>query len=239
MERGRIISYRGVRDNLTGHALRLGMRPRLVHSRVFSYGTETRKALDKVFSPERLRPARYRVCTYDGIKDTLSGHARRLGLCVTTVVWRSHRYGLATKAAKDKVFSQKLLVQKGAGITLNGETRSCSEWAKHLGLKTRTMRRRIQRGELKPDKAAFFLRPKGEHIVGVKMYTYRGETHNLWVWSRKLGITESALAKRLAAGATVRQAFQRGNWACPPPAVRVEAQGNHTRRKLAALGIFA
>ena len=182
---------------------------------------------------------RARIVRYGGIADSLSGHAKRYGLSVTTVISRYHRYGLATKAAKEKVFSRKLLVQSGAGITVNGETRTCREWAKFLGLKPRTVRRRIQRGELKPDKIAFFLRPKGEHIVGVKMFTYRGETHNLWAWSKRLGISESALAKRLAAGATVAQAFQRGSWACPGPAARQEAHGNHTRRKLAALGIFA
>ena len=70
---------------------------------------------------------RERIVRYKGITDSLSGHARRYGLCVTTVVWRSQRYGLATKAAKDKVFSQNLLVQKGKGITVNGETRTYTQ----------------------------------------------------------------------------------------------------------------
>jgi len=182
---------------------------------------------------------RRRDVRYMGITDSLSGHARRLGLNLTTVVSRYHRYGLATKKAKDKVFSRESFCQKGVGITCNGETHTCREWANILGLKPKTLRRRIQRGELEPDKVEFFLRPKGEHIVGVKMYSYRGETHNLWVWSKILRISVSALAQRLAAGATVKQAFQRGNWASSRPAVRIEAHGNHTRRKLAALGIFA
>ena len=181
----RRVTYQGITDNLKAHSRRLGLKYGCVADRALRYGTDTPEALALVFSPHPIPPPHYRRILYNGVVDTVCGHAKRLGITVPCVMSRLQNFGVETPEALAKVFSPVPLVPSH-----------------------------------------------------VRQITYKGTTDSRTGWARRLGISPSGLRKRFDRGATDRQALQHGAWRKRATA-RQEAHGNHTRRKLAALGIFA
>ena len=114
---------------------------------------------------------------YGGVRDTMTGHARRLGISIKSVEARIMRYG-------NRPENYGLILCKG---------------------------------RISP----------------------RYGTTNVAALARRAGVNYGTVLTRLSRGATLTQALARGRWGGRGSARAQEAHGNHTRRKLAALGIFA
>lgn len=122
-----------------------------------------------------------RKFVYGGVRDTLTGHARRLGIPLSTLFSRIYRYG------NNPEFYDVLLCR-------------------------------------------YSLSQRRTSVVGKSI--------NIADLCRRAGVCATTVYSRLRCGATLEQALYKGSWH-RMRAVSQPAHGNHTRRKLAALGIFA
>ena len=116
---------------------------------------------------------------YGGVRDTMTGHARRLGIPLSTLWSRASVFG-------NRPENYDILLCRHS-----------------LG--------------------------KSQSVKSV----------NIAYLARKAGMSPTTVYSRLGRGATLPQALARGSWRENAKAQRQSAHGNHTRRKLAALGIFA
>ena len=119
---------------------------------------------------------------YGGVRDTMTGHARRLGIPISTLWSRASMFGNRPE---------------------NYDILFC------------------------------------RHSLGKKQSAIGGKSVNISHLARQAGMSPTTVYSRLARGATLSQALARGSWRERVKAKRQTAHGNHTRRKLAALGIFA
>ena len=174
-----------------------------------------------------------------GVSATFAEHAKSAGVCRLTFLsrYRMYKKGRITlkqlfsppRGNEDWSFSRKL--------TYKGVTKSISGWAKHFGLSYAAIYARVAAYEAGRRSIDWVFCPSFVGKIG-HLVTYKGETMNVSDWSRRTGVSRLAISRRLAKGATPAQAFQKGDWRSTK-AVAQPAHGNHTRRKLAALGIFA
>jgi len=115
-----------------------------------------------------------------------------------------------TRAATPRRF----IARNGYPITIDGVTRSQSEWARIANVTIGTIRRRLALG-LDP-KAAVFARPDQGHALDGGMrnqnradcvrLTVNGVTKILSAWSRDTGLSENCIRNRLKAGWTPDEA---------------------------------
>lgn len=89
--------------------------------------------------------------------------------------------------------------------THNGVTRTLTEWARSAGVCKATIRRRLKAG----NSFAQALRPsrQGGSRNNVRMLEHAGTTLSMTEWAKRLGISQSAMSKRLASGWTIERAL--------------------------------
>ena len=181
-----------------------------------------------------------RRITYQGITDNLKAHTRRLGLNYGCVSNRALRYGTDTPEAIALVLSPDPIPNpKYRRVLYRGVVDSVCGHAKRLGIGVPCVMSRLQTfGIGTPEALEKVFSPVPLIASHVKRIAYKGTTDSCTGWARRLGLSVGCLRKRFDRGATNSQALQQGAWR-KRASVRQEAHGNHTRRKLAALGIFA
>ena len=234
----RYYTYKGVRDTLRGHSDRLGLNLLTVRGRVKKYGISK---LSRIFAPVKhgtIPP----FADPEGRVDTISGHARRLGMGWDGFRARYKRYkaGLLSleqlfdphfKWVRDNSWQKRL--------THDGITDTMAGWARRLGIAYCTLAERIERNAGKRNAEERIFAPRYHRFDSVYV-TYKGETRTIAEWARRIGMSKPGLSRRLKCGATPAQALAKTDWRHPEREfVAQPAHGNHTRRKLAALGIFA
>ena len=291
MRKVRKIRYQGVLDTLYGHAKRLGLPEIRVYSRARRWGLKTQADRDRVFASGLYPNGMSVIVTYRGVTAPRHEHAKRLGISRMTIRERIRLYGaddyerlfapvrernvlipdaqgrMATRvehAARCGISYDALLARleryhKGRipyervflpyiespkddswkmRLTYNGITDTVAGWAKRIGVEVTLLYARLTRLGRSEEVMGRVLAPRGRRVDNVFL-TYRGETRTIAEWARRTGHTPFAIRDRLKKGATPAQALQRGSWNATKGARVQEAHGNHTRRKLAALGIFA
>ncbi len=90
-------------------------------------------------------------------------------------------------------------------ISYAGRRQTMTEWANELGITPSSLAERIEEWPLKRAMTAPAHLPS-ERAKNVYV-EFRGETHNLTTWARRLGISLPRLSARLALGWTVERAF--------------------------------
>ena len=127
--------------------------------------------------------------TVDGITDTLSGWASRLG-CTYLTLYKRIRRGMtpadAIHAGADHMWRTYL--------TINGERHTIAEWGRKVGVSPDTISSRISTYGWTAEEAVG-LKPHASRME--KRLTYRGKTCCIAEWARELGISDEAMRMRL------------------------------------------
>lgn len=170
---------------------------------------------------------------YEGIWDTMRGHARRHGIPIKTLEVRVMRYGNRPENY-DRIFHSGRLGPRFCKI--NGVFANLAEHSRRAGIDERTITTRLIRG-MTPEDAIHA--GKRKETVTKRQITYKGETHNAAVWARKLGIKGETVRGRLKKGATAAQALCPTRWnAKATHDERSRHRKSRRSRELAALGII-
>ena len=168
---------------------------------------------------------------YEGIWDTMRGHARRHGINGNNLDQRVYRYG-KTPDVYDKLFSEGRPSERR--YTIDGIRANIIEHAHRIGVSANVIYQRVHRGMTPYE--ALVAGKKMEHR-GTHRLTFKGETHSITVWGRIIGVNPETIGRRLAKGATVAQAL------CKRWNAKAKRDGRTVHRKtrrcreLAALGI--
>lgn len=230
-----IITYQGITATRREHAERLGIPAVTMKRRVRTYGPND---YERLFAP--LQRHNGLIPDAHGRMATRREHAARYGIPYELLVCRLTRYRKG-EISYARVFSTFIRKPNDDSwkirITYNGITDTVSGWAKRSGLPKHVIRNRLRRfGRSKRALDRVF---KPYNYCSRHIYiTYRGQTLTATGWGKKLGIDSQRIIERLRKGATPAQALYKGHWRFYKAKVQ-PAKGNHTRRKLAALGIFA
>lgn len=158
-------------------------------------------------SVDASKAGRRHLYTYQGKTATAAEWAKITGLPEATLHYRlTHRKSWSIEKALTTPYSPNTGVHP-TSLTLNGETRSVSEWAERLGIREGTLRMRIYRGH----NAEAVLNPAVDvsRIRKPLMVTYKGEVHNLTEWSKILGVSTQTLSLRLHSGWSLEDVFER------------------------------
>lgn len=236
MQHAIYVIHRGVRDSLRGHARRLGVGYGMVKYRARTFGTSDPEALFAPARPREVPPFR----DPSGHLGTLEEHAARLHISIMAFRARYRKFAsgrLTLDGLFDPVCKRRGDTSWEKRITHDGITDTFKGWAKRLGLRYRTLFTRYLRYRGKPDADERIFCPFRRRAANV-LVTYKGRTHTIAEWSRIRGMRGCTIHNRLRKGATPAQALYMSNWRTGKAVVQ-PAHGNHTRRKLAALGIFA
>ena len=149
---------------------------------------------------------------YDGVWDTMYGHARRLGISTKTVDVRIMRYGNTPEN-----YWRILHVGRLGAImmTYNGIHDSCEGWARRFGVRLAAIRRRFPDGVMTDERVAALLRRKhGEGHANDRartFLTYRGETHTIDGWARIIGHSKGCIRDRIRRGLPLRMVLAKKN----------------------------
>lgn len=223
--------YNGVKDTLKGHAKRLGIGWQTVLLRRIAHG-ESAETLPLLLAP--LQRHRHSV-VYEGIRDTLKGHARRLGISYSAVSQRARRYGLGEDALP-LVFSKREIEPKRRTYTCNGITDTTVGWGRRLGMSDAGVRKRLALAT--PEVALSYPRLKQfgkfENFDRCKtILTYKGEAHTLGGWARITGLARTTIRARIKKGLPPEKVLSRCEFKAP------YEQRRHSSRRcaLAALGL--
>jgi len=169
---------------------------------------------------------------FDGRLDTLTGHARRHGLKLSTVSMRLKRIGGGPRQLKE-VFAERHL---GRPFDVSILTHDLDVDAGRMGIPAKTIASRMRRGMTYEQ--AFAAGARCE-IMGSRTIAYKGEVHSMSGWARKLGLTPQAIHARLKSGASVAQALAKGRWVVrPKTGIRSVHATSRRSRELAELGII-
>lgn len=128
--------------------------------------------------------------TVDGITDSLSGWAFRLGIRYNCLYNRICKSGLSPEEA----ISAGAKNLNHTYLTINGETHTIAEWGRKTGVNEDRISQRINNLGWSPEEAVG-LKPHANQME--KRITYRGKTLNIAQWARELGITDEAIRMRL------------------------------------------
>lgn len=90
-------------------------------------------------------------------------------------------------------------------LSLNGETKCMSQWARDIGVDTKTLAYRLKQGWTLEKALTTPATPPEE--TRAKMIYFNGETRSIAGWSRKLGINHASLCERLASGWNLEKAL--------------------------------
>ena len=149
---------------------------------------------------------------YDGIWDTMYGHARRRGILTTTIDSRIRRYG-NTPELRDKILHVGRLGPRM--MTYAGITDTTEGWARRLKTTPLRIVRNFPDGVMTDERMAKFCKRK--RYTGKRpdkprcSITYRGETHGLLEWARITGHTASCIRQRLNKGLPLCKVLARRN----------------------------
>ena len=225
--------YNGVKDTLKGHAKRLGIGWQTVLKRRIKHG-ESAETLPLLLAPLQRH---WHAIVYEGVRDSIKGHARRLGLRESTATQRARRYGVG-EAALPLVFSKTTIVPQCKTYTHDGITDTLSGWARRLGLTVGGLRKRMMYHA--PEVALSY--PRLEQYCAPENFkrakcilTYNGETHTAGGWARITGLSRSALRSRIERGLPPEKVLAR----CAFHSPRQTRRSQPVRSSLAALGIVA
>lgn len=225
-----VYEYGGVTDTLKGHCRRLGLRWKTVCARRNVIGESAATLPQLLAQPVAVNE----TFVYQGIRDTIRGHARRLGLNDWVVRGRIRRLG-TTPEALSLVFSPHRLKSVSAKLTCNGVTDTIRGWALRLGMTTTGVYNRLKR--LPPEEA--LTRPRSNRAPhryqkGSRLLTCDGITDSVLNWAVRLDISPSSIESRLKRGMSDHDALY------PPPRKPRPRlpPGENVRRSLAALGII-
>ena len=226
-----VYEYGGVKDTLQGHARRLGIGWQTVLHRRMAHG-ESAETLPLLLAPlER----QWHWVTYEGVRDTLKGHAARLGISYAAILQRAHRYGLSEDVLP-LVFSKREIEPRRRTYTCNGITDTSTGWARRLGLTGEGVRKRLTLAP--PEVALSYPRLKQYGKIedferSKEILTFRGETHTPGGWARITGLSRSTIRARIRKGLPPEKVLSRTEFR-----VQVEQRRHSPRRcDLAALGL--
>lgn len=90
-------------------------------------------------------------------------------------------------------------------LTYNGETKCIAEWARSIGVNSKTIHYRLNQGWPLAKALTTPATPAEERTA--KMLTFNKETRSLTGWARKLGINHASLCERLANGWPLEKAL--------------------------------
>ena len=225
-----VYEYGGVTDTLKGHCRRLGLRWKTVCARRNVIGESAATLPQLLAQPVTVNE----TFVYQGIRDTVRGHARRLGLNDWVVRGRIRRLG-TTPEALSLVFSPRRLKSTFTKLTCNGVTDTIRGWALRLGMTTGAVYSRLKC--LPPEEA--LTRPRSNRAPhryrqGTRLLTCDGITDSILHWAVRLDISPSGIESRLKRGMSDHDALY------PPPRKSCPRRppGENVRRSLAALGII-
>ena len=241
--------YRGKRVNLAELAREAGLNEATLLTRI-RRGMRVEDALRKP-RPNPLRTKRTRKVyapgvipkgsrfEYRGRIDTITGHARHLGISMDVVSLRARRFGRRYDML-DALLHKGRICSPDQLVLYRGRLDTVTAHCRRFGLSKSGVLDRINRRGFTPQESLdVALRRDGDRIRG-KGLVFNGECRSLTGWARKLGLSRSCLRNRLQSGATLRQALTPGKW--KKPDIKRDARSVPTRsrrgRELAALGII-
>jgi hypothetical protein len=137
---------------------------------------------------EQPRPTRFVVI--DGQRRSLPEWAKHFGISVSRVYQRMSEgmsAGDALTAPKDAGGPKRVRL-----VTIDGETRSVTEWAKHFGIDVHSVYVRVKRGM---DIATALSAPKADKLR--RPVTIDGETRSLTEWRKHFGVAQSTVENRM------------------------------------------
>ena len=179
------------------------------------------------------------IFLYDGVWDTMTGHARRRGIKMCTLSRRITRYG-NTPEQRDKILHVGKLSHRA--LTFDGITDTRDGWARRLGVTVNTIYRHFSKRPMTAEEVATIVRNSRRYpsYKGGLRLTYKGETHNVCQWSRILGIGRDAILYRVHMGWPVAKVLSKS------PQRRHESKRNGSdygrqckmRKNLKSLGVI-
>ena len=178
---------------------------------------------------------------YDGILDTMYGHARRRGILTVTIDSRIRRYG-NTPENRDKILHVGRLGPRM--MTYAGITDTTEGWARRLKTTPLHIVRNFPDRVMTDERMAKFCKRKRYTVKRPgkpqRTITYRGETHGLSEWARITGHTKACILKRLKKGLPLRKVFARRNlrWEGHSPQRVPHARLQSLRGSFRTLGII-
>lgn len=205
----RIIEYNGVRKSVTAWARELGISKMALYTRL-----NNGLPIDKVLTRGRRPSGRPKgsanwgmpnstiFIEHDGIRDTLDGWAKRLGIGKNTLYTRYRRLKGKDVSCIFTKNTSPVRVCRGIIVEYKGKVRTLREWAKVLKRTYKHLLHLYRSGKSMDE----IMKPRAT------LYKYRGQTHTLKEWSRILGIKHVTLRMRLRSGWSVEHAFDARNF---------------------------
>ena len=228
--------YNGITDTLKGHAERAGLKWRTVSDRRRQLGgVVNERTLPILFEP----PKRVRCwVTFHGIRDTIYGHAKRLGLAYDTVKKRVDMMGTEPKVLP-LVFAKTPSRRVGRLMTHDGITDNLCGWAARTGMTEGCLSRRLKRMSIAEALSVPVIQTAGSmksHDAGRRL-TYNGVKDTIAGWASRLGISGTTIFRRLRNGLPLEHVLS-----CETHRRRRPSPGtkkpNSVRKSLAALGVL-
>ena len=153
-----------------------------------------------------------RTFFYDGHWDCMRGHARRLGIKISTIERRVRAFGNRpenyAKILHVGKVSRRMMEYAGILDTRAG-------WAKRFNVSELAIYRNFPDGIMTDERVAKIMRRKrssGRPNPGAKLLTYRGESHTIYGWAKVVGHTASCIRNRLKRGMSLGKALSRRNY---------------------------
>lgn len=187
----RMISSNGHSLTAKGWAKKLGMCYATVCRRLKLY------PIEKALSPGAISPGRVpRTISCHGETLSVPDWSRKIGVNYNLINSRLKRGWPPEKALSDRSNRgrPRKVILIPYDLTFEGRTMGLPEWASEIGTSVETLVKRIKHGYpiekvLKPD-----ARGKNGRTV---LLTKDGKTQNLTEWAKELGITISAMSRRM------------------------------------------
>lgn len=142
--------------------------------------------------------------TFNGETHSVYGWSKKTGLSNPCIRLRLKECWSVEEALTVPRYGKR----KNAGIsslTFDGRTRTIHEWAHVLGLKSCSLRRRLNSWWSVEEALTVH---KGNYR-GLKELTLNGETHSIAEWGRRQGLGKSAIYHRLSRGWSIEEVLTR------------------------------
>ena len=152
------------------------------------------------YSRNRPKPVRY--VTIEGKRRPLPEWAKHFGISVESV-YKRMREGMSEVEALTKS-KDPGGPKRRREVTINGETRSVSAWARHFGICLHSVYARVHQGM---DIATALSAPKTHEMR--RPITIDGETRSLSDWAKHFGIAKASIAARMKKGMSDVEALTR------------------------------
>lgn len=142
------------------------------------------------------------ILNYNGESHTIKEWSRIVG-CNESLIRHRLKYGKTIGQALG--FEDMNYKCKPSSITYNGETHSIPEWSRITGIKSETIRCRLNDYGFKIGQALGY--EPYEYKVGHKLLTYNGEALSPSEWSRRTGIPLRLITLRLSRGYSIEESL--------------------------------